>query len=222
MKILPTKIVENFFSDDELMYVKSLPFLFSELNHATYDEDNFKYKPWNGTVVRRYLAFNDDPQYSKVNQILEGAVKKHFGENIIIGAKHILTAFYPYLSHTDAVYGEYGIDENHYGAYTFVIPLDTFQSSTIVYNEYSDKTKMVSQYKQDKEPIDSIDDAFYEKYLTHEARENMRYLSVEKVFNWKQNNCLAMSRYKFHGSDDFYGHGVQYKQAMIMWTYAPY
>ena len=222
MKILPTKVVNNFFDKSDLQYLKSLPFLYSELNHATYTDPAFEFRTWTGSVVRRYLAFNNDPKYPKVNQILQDAVKRHFGDSIIIGSSHILTAFFPYLAHTDAVYGEYGIDEKHYGAYTFIIPLGTFESSTIIFNEHSDKTKVVDVYKQDKEPIDKISDEFYDRYLTHEARENMRYLSVEKVFDWNENQCLAMSRYKFHGSDDFYGHGVPYKQAVIMWTYAAY
>lgn len=222
MKVLPTRVIKNFFRHEDLQYIKSLPFLLSELNHATYTDPNMEFRPYHGKVVRRYLAFDDDPSYSKVMHILREAVEKNFGSHIKIGNCHILTAFYPYATHTDAVFGEYGIDEKHYGAYTLIIPLGTFESSTIVFNETSDKTKVIEVWKQDKEIIDKIPDDFYEKYLTHDARENMRYLSVEKVFDWKENQCLAMSRYKFHGSDDFYGHGVPYKQAVIMWTYAAY
>lgn len=227
MKILPTKVIDNFFSDEDFRYLKSLPFVYSHMNHPTDYDPIFEYKPYLKDqlplgLVRRYLSFNDHPDYSKVTKILNETVEKHFGTDIKIRASHILTAFYPYLTHTDAVYGEYGIDDTNFGAYTLIIPLDTFLSSTIIYNEYSDKTKVTSVYMEDHEPINKIDDEFYEKYLTHEARENMRYLSVEKVFNWNSNSCLAMSRYKFHGSDDFFSHGIPYKQALIMWTSAHY
>jgi len=227
MKILPTKVINDFFSEEDFRYLKSLPFVYSHCNDPTYYDPIFEYRPYLKdqlplSLVRRYLSFNNDPKYPKVNKILKDAVQKHFGPDIHIHASHILTAFYPYLTHTDAVYGEYGIDDKNFGAYTLIIPLDTFLSSTIIYNEYSDKTKLVHVYMQDHKPINKIDDDFFNKYLTHEARECSNYLSVEKVFDWNSNSCLAMSRYKFHGSDDFFGHGIPYKQALIMWTSAPY
>lgn len=227
MKILPTKIIDNFFTPEDFRYLKSLPFLYTEKNDGTFYDPIFEFKPYlkeqlPRSLVRRYLAFNGNSEYPRVNQILNDTVKKHFGPELHIGASHILTAFYPYLAHSDAVYGEFGIDDKNYGAYTLIIPLDNFLSSTVIFNEYSDKTKLVNVYTEGKDPVYKIDDDFYNKYLTHEARECMNHLSVETVFPWNANSCLAMSRYKFHGSDDFFSHGIPYKQAVIMWTSAPY
>jgi len=227
MKILPTKVLDSFFTEEEFRYMKSLPFLYSEINDGTFYDPIFKFRPdiqekLPRSLVRRYLAFNDNPQFPDVNRILKNAVQKHFGPNLYIGASHILTAFYPYLAHSDAVYGEFGIDDKHYGAYTLIIPLDNFESNTVIFNEYSEKTKVVNVYAEGREPIYKIDDEFYNRYLTHEAKECMNHLSVETVYPWRANTCLAMSRYKFHGSDDFFSHGIPYKQAVIMWTYSPY
>jgi len=222
-RIVPSRIIENFFDEEEVEFLKSIPEKYPEFNHAYYGSERGND---NTVLERKIFAFNEDPNqipdlYKSVN-IIKNKVKKHFGETIVMGQAQILTAYYPYGIHTDAVYGEYGIDENHYGAWTLIIPLDDYNSSTVLFNEHSKNSKFLSDYVENNPVIDTISDEFYNYYLNHtEYKHGVRHISLEKVFDWKTNVCFAASRYKFHTSDNFPAHGVKYKQAVIVWTALP-
>ena len=218
-KILGTYIADQFLTDEEIGYIKGLMDQYPD--HNFHNEAKIEHnlpEDWTGPL-RSYFAFDDgSPRWDKVLEILNSRIEENFGPGIKIGGAHVLTAHFPYGAHSDAVYGEFGIDENHYGAWTFVIPLDDYDSSTVVFEQYSGETKLVDVYAQGKEPLDAIDDEFYNKYLTNCVRHWMRWLSLEAVFPWRKGSCLAMSRYKFHTSDDFYSHGIPYKQGLVIWT----
>lgn len=222
-KILGTYIADQFLSDEEIDYFKGLLTQYPELifhNEAKL-EHNLP-EDWTGPL-RSYFSVDDgSPQWNPAMEILNRRVTEHFGEGVIIGGAHILTARFPYGAHSDAVFGEYGIDENHYGAWTLVIPLDDYDSSTIVFEQHSGETKLVDVYAQGKEPLDSISEEFYNTHLTNCVKHWMRWLSVEAVFPWRRGQCLAMSRYKFHTSDDFYSHGIPVKQGLVLWTAVPH
>lgn len=217
-KLVPTKTIPNFFTEEELEIIESYPKKYPELNGKSMASE-----PWMDPnfVEREIFAFNDDSKYTKANNILRQKVNQHFGTDVIIGGWHILTAYFPYRAHGDAVYGEYGIDDYHYGAWTLIIPLDDYPSATILYNEHSFHTKFIPLWARGQPVKNAIDEETRLKYLTLEAKETVDKLSIEEIFHWKRNTCFAASRYKFHGSDDFYGHGVPFKRGIIVWTALP-
>lgn len=216
--IVPTKIIDNFFTDEEIDFIKSFVDNFPERNHGhTGMEPNYP----KDFIERRIFVFNDVPEYEIVNELLTTRIKQHFHPQLIIGNMQILTAYFPYRAHGDAIFGEYGWNEDTYAAWTLIIPLDDYNSNTILFNETSYKTKLVPEYIKDREPIDKIDKETYEKYFTLESDHNMRFFSIDQVYKWKKAQCFAASRYKFHGSDNFLKKGLSFKQAIICWTALP-
>jgi len=218
MKLVDTKIIENFFNDFEIEYFKSLPDKYpNTIGYITGTEPSL---PPN-TIEREIFSFESD-ELKQAKDIIRNRIDIHFGKHISFGGAHILKAYIPYRAHTDAVYGEYGIDENNYGSWTLIIPLDDYDSNTILFNEYSFETKFLPEYIKGREPIYKIGFDTRQKYLSHETPNNLNHLSIETIFPWKRNTCFAMSRYKFHGSDNFRKKNLPFKQAIIIWTSCPY
>jgi hypothetical protein len=214
MKLLPTKIITNFLTDNEVDIIKG---------YDGYDPYNLWTRSFdmgsNTTGDKELSVWGlDNEQCTEARVIFENAIKKHVGDDIILNTWHILTSYFPYRAHTDGLWGEYGLDEKDYpNGYTFVVPLEDYDSCTIVYDQYQINDKSTATFMANNDPIDSIDNEFYEKYLTHESRENMRYFSVNTVFSWKKGNCLIMDRFQWHGSDHFHTK-IPEKKAIIAWT----
>lgn len=218
MKLVPTKTIENFFTEDELNLINSYPEKYPESNGISYASEPWMDKDF---IERKIFVFGNEERYDEPNRILREKIDKHFGKEVIIGGWHILTAYFPYRAHTDAVFGEYGIDDDNYGAWTLIIPLDDYDSHTILFDQYSHEAKKMPIHHWGYQPINQIDEETYQKYFTLEAKEVLSYMSIEQIFKWKRNTCFAASRYKYHGSDDFYGHGLPFKRGIIVWTAAP-
>ena len=217
MKLVETKTLDDFFTVDELNYISALPDKYPEYTgFITGTEPGLPA----GTVEREIFSFESDT-FNDVKDILRSKIDNHFGTHVSFGGSHILKSYVPYRAHTDAVYGEYGIDENHYGAWTLIIPLDDYDSNTILFNEYSYDTKFLPEYIKGKEPTYKIGFDLRQQYLSHETPNNLNHLSIETIFPWQKNKCFAMSRYKFHGSDNYKKRGLNFKRAVIVWTSCP-
>jgi hypothetical protein len=216
--IVPTVIVDNFFSEDEIDFIKSFIDNYPERNTAHSGTEPTK--PSN-FIERNILSFDESLEYEDVNELVHGRIKQKLHPSTVIGSWQILTQFFPYRAHSNAIYGEYKWDENHYAAWTLIIPLDTFDSRTIIFNEYSYKTKLVPEFIENRTPVNKIDDETYEKYLTLESPDSMKYFSIEDIVKWEKSKGIAISRYKFHADDNFLKYKLPYKQAIIAWTALP-
>jgi hypothetical protein len=216
--IVPTKIIDNFFTDSEVNYLLSLLEKYPEQNGKTIGTD--PQLPYD-MLEREVLAFGDEPEFESAVAMMRQKIDRWFGPEVIIGGWHILTSYFPYRAHTDALFGEYGFDENNYAAWTLVIPLDDYDSHTILFDQYSFQTKLVPEYVKTHEPLDIIDEYTYNKYLSLEALESMRYFSIDSIYKWKKAKCFAASRYKFHASDNFINNGITMKRGIVVWTAAP-
>jgi hypothetical protein len=213
--IVDTRVIDNFLSNTEVESILLEASIRDSINAVdlTYSENKLECK---------IIPILDDPVMKNSDLLLREKMHKEFGADLIIGGMHILESHTPYRTHIDGIYGEYGIDDDHYGAYTVVIPLETVDSNTVIFNEWYATSKNIDEYIQKADPIDSIDDETYEKYLSYELREKMRYLSIETVFPWKTGSLLAASRYKWHCSDNYLKNGIESKTAVIMWCTLPY
>lgn len=221
LPIVDTKVVENFFTDEEV------DMILQEYHNANrVSRENPFYRDG---VLQNYtqgiIAIDNGRQvhvrqFARTAELLKARLAMHFGDDINIGTAHVLRSYQPYKCHTDGEDGQAKIDAQHYGAYTFVIPLETVDSYTIVFNEYFDKGKLLDEWfleNPDMPKKDVITDEIYEKHLSAEYREYMRYLSIDTIFPWKKGSCLGMSRYKFHGSDNFPTR-MESKLGIIVWT----
>jgi hypothetical protein len=212
--IVDTRVIDNFLSIEEVKFI---------LHEASTTDPNDIGETYFGNELEcKITSILDNPSMKNSELFLKEKMYKEFGDDLVIGGIHILESHTPYRTHIDGIYGEYGIDDDHYGAYTVVIPLETVDSNTVIFNEWYTNSKNIDEYIQTSDPIDSIDDETYEKYLSYEVREKMRYLSIETVFPWKIGSLLATSRYKWHCSDNYLKNGIASKTAVIMWCALPY
>lgn len=221
-RIVDTRVITNFLTDAEVDIIlkeyaetkaicEDTPFYRDGIlqNHTC----GIRYQNEQGEDIARET-------FKKTNIILETKLKKEFGDDLNIGTIHILKSYQPYKCHTDALDGQAKMDDYHYGAYTFVIPLETCDSYTIVFNEWYEKGKLLDEWLADYpelKPKDTISEEIYQKHLSAEHKEYMRYLSIDTIFPWTKGGCLAMSRYKFHGSDNF-PTVMKSKLGIIVWT----
>ena len=207
------KIIPNFCSDEELAFLDKFI-----VENTT---------AWKNYLDPKYQKEGDEPVlnavyhsfpyyheiYKPVYDILEPKFREHFGD-IYIGEIHVFDSYDPYMIHTDI---ESGIVENH--AWTFIIPLDNYDSHTIVFKEGSMKKDM-RDYMATHEPYpeNTIDEATYKKYFTHCSPEYFKYLTIDEIFKWEKGALFAASRYRHHTSDNFIANGLKEKRAIVAWT----
>ena len=216
--VIETKIIDNFLTDEEIGILEEDFLKIDKLIDCS----------TNGKENSTLQAFINENVYwiDSAKTILEPKIKQHFGNDVFINQGHVLTSYIPYNIHTDAR-GGFGIpSDTHQAAWTFIIPLDTYDSSTILFEQEADEGEenwddkdLIEKYGwqlHDEDPI------LFENYLKGiEVLERTRVYSVESIFKWKKGTMFAASRKKFHSSDNFLLRGVTEKRAIVMWTTIP-
>lgn len=221
MQNIETRTIENFLTDDEIEQIKLEATRLGELQPDLYGDD---YHPLHGNYVCRFFKIHTDkPEFKTIADILIPKIHKEFGDDLIIESSHILYSYQPYGTHSDVMSGAYDPDIPTVPAWTFVIPLEDYDSNTIMFDQISPDIKVVREWIQKTNPpmLDTITDEFYAEYLSHTDREEARYLSVEAVFPWVKGSNFAASRSKFHTSDNYLNRGIREKVAIIIWTSVP-
>jgi len=224
--IFDTKVVTNFLTEDEVNLILSE----YEESHKQFVDAPF----YRDGVLQNHtqgIICNDHagnkivmPNFKQTANLVETRLKANFPGEFSIGTMHILKSYQPYKCHTDGIVGQADVDDFHYGAYTFVIPLETVDSYTIVFNEYYENGKLLDEWladNPDMQPKNVISDEIYNKHLDAEFKDYMNYLSIDTIFPWTKGACLGMSRYKFHGSDNF-PKRIHSKLGIIVWTVCDY
>ena len=148
--------------------------------------------------------------------------QEHFHPELFIQQIHILDSIDPYRVHSDVESGYLQSSTPTTHAWTFIIPLEDYNSHTIVFNEGSE-TKDVGEYTKTTQPYDyaTVDDETYHKYFTHIPRGLLQWLTVDQIFKWKKGAMFAAPRFRFHTSDNFLANGLTRKQAIVAWTSIP-
>ena len=227
--IINTCTIENFLSDNEIAEIEDI----HKRGLTTLQIDNVKKTPIEGLDrTANYWHFDFYCKHSqngkRIQEILLPRLQQLFHKDIYIDNCHILESFYPYEIHTDSVDNnkDYTMQaKNGYkSAWTFIIPLDNYNSNTIIFNQESLEIKGPSRWIEEKNPpvLNSIDEETYNKYLAHAVNPfQYKYLSIEEIFPWKKGSLSATSRGKFHCSDYFLDNGITEKRAIVMWTTIP-
>jgi hypothetical protein len=214
MNIVDTKIIDDFLTDTEL----------SELNEylikVEKQPSNIFHKP-DGTLSTK--IFRLSTMHRWYTKIIRPKLDLYFGKDLEIFDPHILHSHYPYAMHTDGL--DSGADNvTKYSAWTFVIPLEDYDSYTILFNEYDTTTKLVDQYirtNPNAKIQNQLSDEFLKEHLSHEDPEFMKYFTLETMYKWKKRSCFAASRFKFHGSDFYLKNDLPMKRGIIMWGTLP-
>jgi hypothetical protein len=207
--IIDTRIVPNFLTDDEIDIIDS---------HIT---ANCQHDQFPDSVYSAFDFYND--QHQKIIDILAPKFAREFGLSLHIQQIHRLESNIPYGIHTDVDSGCTPLPTTAAtAAWTFIIPLATYNSHTIVFDQSSD-IKDPGDYVDNNPPlpVPTIDNATYQKYFTHEKRRMLNWFSIEQVFPWTKGTLFAASRRKFHSSDNYKSNGLEKKRAIVAWTSVP-
>lgn len=161
-------------------------------------------------------------QYKVIADILEPRFRQHFGNDIRLDTTHILNAYVPYGIHTDVMSAEFDPNSDRTAAWTFIVPLDNYDSNTVVFEQGHETIKTLDVWVDQMQPEPhAIDDEFHQRYLTHVDRLDMQWLTPESVFPWRQGDLFAADRRKFHTSDNFPARGLGCKRAIVIWSTVP-
>lgn len=225
---LQTQVIPNFFNNSELFEIEKI---FRQHSDTIIQIEKMGVELGNEqgrthSEARAHYWYPGPNSQGKISKILSDKLSQYFSREIVCVDWHILNSFQPYDIHAD------GYDLNNTGthlaegweyAYTFLIPLDTYDTNTIIFDQESYTVKGGHNWlKYDKpEILNEIDDATYEKYLTHCDREIVRHLSIETIYNWEKGGLLAASRHALHASDNYLNNYILEKRALVGWSIKP-
>ena len=207
--MLLSVLKENFFTDDELDFITQTIYDFNQ-NYTNYENDK---------LFADYYTFG---YYSKEFGEIKNLFDKKFSEvtdkKIIIDHSHIFHSKRPYTVHTD--YFQRRLYKNLIPAYTIIIPLENYNSHTLVFNQHSEIKSMDEFILKEHPPElkNHVTDEDYKKYLTHCLYDIMKYLSIKEIFPWRKGSIHMCDRRYFHASDNYLANGIKVKRAIVMWT----
>jgi hypothetical protein len=221
MKIeFDTKTIPNFLTDEEIDELEQI--WADDAVHVITDEGPDKHALHNSN----YVFLTSPKSIDRVSEIIDTKIKEHFHPDIIVGDWHLLDSLKPYPLHGDAydekekaTYLPAGVDY----AWTFIIPLDTYDANTVIFNEKSPDLKNMEDWINLKNPPKkhSITDEVYNEYLTHCDRMTCEHLSIEEIFPWNKGSINGTDRRRIHCSDDYISTGLTGKRALVAWSTIP-
>ena len=209
--LLPTINHDNFLSNDEITYIVNKV----KVPDVRYDDiQNDKltsyYYPW------KFYS----KEHKDLRDIFEPRIKDISGLDLVIDHCHILHSKQPYKLHTD--YAQNKMFKKLKPAYTFIIPLETVNTNTVVFNQTStikDFDKYVAEEHPPTIPLaDRISQEFIDTYLSHIQPSAFEYLTYREMFKWKKGSINMCDRQFFHTSDNYMKNGLSEKSAFIFWT----
>jgi hypothetical protein len=175
----------------------------------------------NGDLRSHYYTWKFyDRQFQDLQDILLPLFQFHSNLDLIVDHSHVLDSFIPYEIHTD--YRQDRMLTKLEPAYTIIIPLDTYASHTIAFEQHS-KFKQVEQYFENEQPLPvelsrQISQADKNKYLSHIPDHQLNYFSIKEIFAWQKGSVYFCDRQYFHCSDNYTSLGLSGKKALVFWT----
>lgn len=145
---------------------------------------------------------------------------EHIKDHNIDGIQ-ILNSLKPYDIHTDWVVTNDQIPlcdtKEFLPSYTVIIPLVSGDYYTVVFDqgaEYNDFQK----YKEQNNIIDNhCSDEDWGRYLNHCHKEDQKYVSINKIYQWCKGDLFAFDRKLFHSAS----YHKTPKQGIIIWLSYP-
>jgi hypothetical protein len=217
MNLLPTLQQENVFTDAEL---ENITRIISEVGYQHVDDSQaYPDSGKNGRHNQKIIANNifwDYHACSEVESVISPKLEKILNKKILVTEAHLLESRIPYLIHTDFVHDNRGLIPD----YTVLIPLDTYDSITVCFNEWGEGYNDFEIYKQNQpQPTNlKIEPKFCAERLSHLHPKDLKYLSIHETFKWNKGSVFAMDRRYFHCSDNFLKRGLKEKRALVLWT----
>lgn len=225
---LHTQVIKKLLSDAELFEIEKM-FRQSADTDIQIEKMNVELGNERGetsTEARAHYWYPGPSTRVKVGKILSDKLSQYFSKEIVCQHWHILNSFQPYDVHADGFdidNPNTHLDENWEYAYTFLIPLDNYDTNTIIFEQESYTYKRSFKWLEHDKPeiLDVIDDDTYNRYFTHINRDIIRYLSIDTVYHWEKGDLLAASRHSLHASDNYPQTELLEKRALVCWAYKP-
>lgn len=199
----PTNIVKQFLSSEQLNKIKNLidSYVITEIVEAP---------------IGRYVGVSPE-----LDVMLNELIPKLPNEVLFI---KIIEATIPGGPHSDTslpnpLPKDYVIPNF---ARTFIIPFETVDTNTILFNEILPTGSNHSDYInnmpliRDTEKI--ISNEVYNKYLSHCSKSMCATLSIDTVFPWVAGDMLIFDRQKIHCSDNYSSCGLKIKRGFVIWS----
>jgi hypothetical protein len=217
MSILPTHNIENLFTSQEIDEVNQLIIAIGKYNID--DGESYPDSGNNGKYAGKSIANNIHWNYHnhpEIEKILSPKLEHLLQKKLIVNDAHILEAKIPYLIHTDFIHNNQGFNPE----YTILIPLDTYDSITVCFNEWAENYNDFEIFKQNYsgETKLKIDPKFCANRLSHLHPKDLMYLTLHDTFAWNKGSVFAMDRRYFHCSDNFSKRGLVQKRSIVLWT----
>ena len=118
-----------------------------------------------------------------------------------------LEEFTPWGVHTDFV------KEDNVPYYAVLIPLDTKDTHTVIFNEQGTDRDWKKKLTADSGHMYTEQQL---NLLSHVDNDLLKKLSVDKVYKWQKGNIIAWHRNLLHSSDNFSMHGLEQKTALVL------
>jgi hypothetical protein len=227
MKLSPSLEVESLYTPLELEKMVEI------INHngviriddGTKYPDDGKNRKLAGKLIAKWIDIEID-MLLDLQQILMPKLTQFLGRTPVIQDVHMLESHHPYLIHNDthSVRGlNYAVKEHlrHLEMeYTIIIPIQTYDSRTVVFNEAFEDTNDFEVFKTqyDKELSIKIDKRIILDHLTHLQPSDFKYLTLKSMHPWVQGSMFAIDCRYFHCSDNFLKKGVASKSAIVIRT----
>jgi len=211
MTLLESKQIENFLTPEE---VKEITRLIESQSTVSIMSGDYGAQTTGPLIATNYNWEYHDPATADIRAILEPKFEQVFGKKLQVQKSHILEATIPFMLHGDYLHP--GNTKDTIPEYTIIIPLGTYNSSTVVFNESIEHTNEFKEYRKQfsERPTLKLDPKFCLQELGHLEKNDLYYLTLKEIFPWTSGNMLAMDRRYFHCSSK-----AADKRGIVMWTY---
>ena len=217
MSVLPTYNVANLFTSEEMDEVDHLIQAIGkhDIDDSGSYQDSGKNGKHAGKVISNNIYWNYH-SHPEIEKILTPKIEDLIQKKLSVTDAHILEAKIPYLIHTDVLHNNRGLSPE----YTIIIPLETYDSISICFNEWEEESNDFEEFKQNYQGEKKLkmDPKFCASRLSHLHPKDLMYLTLHDTFVWTKGSVFAMDRKYFHCSDNFLRRGLNQKRAIILWT----
>lgn len=187
--------IDNFFSEDDMLRIEK------SINERLPGADIVvSHGPFANQLIANFVILTQDSELiSWIQQKISCTVPCKFDIETMTRVKLYL----PWDIHSD-----YYVEEcktGHLPYYNFLIPLDTVQSRTIIFDQIATSPNF-SDYKKSSSLVKNPpDEEFWQENLSMCWPQDRQYVSINKVMPWQQRGQLQgfPSKY-FHSSDNFH------------------
>jgi hypothetical protein len=211
MNLLPTIEIDNCFTQNSL----------NEIVDRLQKINDFlaqKHK-WEGPTFGKILGNKWYARPEKNPEVIDlflSNIPKEIADNVVTAEFYQLQSFFPYESHCDC--GHLRLTEDEQPYYLFIVPLETIDARTIVFNQTSTNLHFI-EYKQVNQQLpesEQISEEDYLKYFSHFWPQERPYLSINHVFKWEIGKLLACDMRYFHASDNYIKNGLTEKNGLVL------